>query len=173
MHFGYGPIKTGQTAGSMVSKLTGDSSIHWVTGTALPCKSLFKPVWIESGLPEMCESENGHYDEKNTWWLQETLNRALVMSPRSLVEVYHKEKEEVEKKIIHSVENSASGDIQQKRELTAYCFNEAKDFVEKWIENLRSVPRKKNSDFLYEARLKNLNKEAKLPLCGWAGRQVE
>ena len=34
----------GQTVNSMVSELTGNRAMHWVTGTAAPCLSIFKPV---------------------------------------------------------------------------------------------------------------------------------
>lgn len=165
MHFGYGPIKIGQTAGSMVSKLTADSPTHWVTGTALPCKSIFKPAWIESGLlPQTCESEAGRYDERNGWWLQERLNRALLSAPKGLVAEYSRQKQAVEKSFLDSVLSSTAETVQQKRQLTARCFSQARDFTVKWIRDLQAAPAQKTKDFFYAARLRKLNKQAQLPL---------
>ena len=51
MHAGFGPGRDGQSVGSMVSRLTPDTHTHWLTGTSSPCTSIFKPVWLDSGLP--------------------------------------------------------------------------------------------------------------------------
>ncbi|MDK1025594.1 MAG: C69 family dipeptidase, partial [Gammaproteobacteria bacterium] len=50
MHAGAGRIRRSQTTGSMVSNLTGSNSVHFMTGTAAPCTSLFKPIWTDMPL---------------------------------------------------------------------------------------------------------------------------
>jgi hypothetical protein len=50
MHAAAGP-RLGQTTGSMVSELRDGGGLHWMTGTAAPCTSIFKPVVLAAGLP--------------------------------------------------------------------------------------------------------------------------
>jgi hypothetical protein len=45
-HAGWGPVRISQTTGSLVSRLTPGASTHFVTGTAAPCTSLFKPLYL-------------------------------------------------------------------------------------------------------------------------------
>ena len=40
-----------QTVGSMVSELHEGRVVHWVTGTAAPCISIFKPIVMDVSLP--------------------------------------------------------------------------------------------------------------------------
>jgi len=53
MHFGFGPIRGSQTTASLVSEISDQSAVHWLTATSAPCTSIFKPVWLDSGLPSL------------------------------------------------------------------------------------------------------------------------
>jgi hypothetical protein len=63
MHASFGTIRRRQSVGSMVSRLTPGMQTHWLTGTSAPCTSIFKPVWIDSGLPDLGPSPKGVYDQ--------------------------------------------------------------------------------------------------------------
>ena len=52
MHAGFGPIGVIQSVGSMVSHLSEGANTHWLTGTSAPCTGIFRPVWIDAGLPD-------------------------------------------------------------------------------------------------------------------------
>ena len=43
--------RAGQTTASLVSHLGRSGATHFVTGTSAPCTSVFKPVWLDAGLP--------------------------------------------------------------------------------------------------------------------------
>lgn len=48
MHFGYPLIHEYQTTATMIVQLKPTSIVIWVTGTAAPCLSIFKPLWFEA-----------------------------------------------------------------------------------------------------------------------------
>ena len=62
----------------MTSDLTPGRITHWVTGTAAPCLSLFKPVVVGHPLPPMGPSPTDHYDPQTLWWRHEQLHRAAL-----------------------------------------------------------------------------------------------
>ncbi len=70
MHAGFGPIRQSQTTGSMVSHLAPGTQAHFVTGTAAPCISLFKPVWLGAELPDTGPTPTGTYDGATLFWRQ-------------------------------------------------------------------------------------------------------
>ncbi|MGH9854640.1 MAG: C69 family dipeptidase [Blastocatellia bacterium] len=82
--------QSGQTAGSMVSCLRPDGSIHFLTGTSSPCLSLFKPVALGGELISTGPRPGEGYDGESLFWRHERLHR-LVLSDyaarRALFEV--------------------------------------------------------------------------------------
>jgi secernin len=74
MHAGPGGRRS-QTTGSLVSELSADGDLHWVTATAAPCLSLFKPVRLESGLPPHGPAPSDRTDADSLWWRHERLHR--------------------------------------------------------------------------------------------------
>jgi hypothetical protein len=68
-----------QTTGSMVSELAVGGSSHWVTGTAAPCISIFKPTLLDVPLPVHGASPGDHCDLESLWWRHERLHRRALM----------------------------------------------------------------------------------------------
>lgn len=68
----------GQTTGAMVSDLTPGAAIHWVTATAAPCLSVFRPVTLEAGLPPHGPAPAGTADPESLWWRHEAWHRAVL-----------------------------------------------------------------------------------------------
>ena len=77
MHAAEGARRS-QSVGSMVSELRPGRIVHWVTGTSAPCISLFKPVVLDLGLPELGPSPTDRYDPSTLWWRHEHLHRDLL-----------------------------------------------------------------------------------------------
>ncbi len=69
-HAGFGPIRSSQSAGSMVAHVTPDDITVWLTGTSAPCTSVFKPVWFDGGLPEQ-PRPGKRFDAGTMWWSHE------------------------------------------------------------------------------------------------------
>jgi secernin len=70
--------RPGQTVGSLVSELRGDEALHWVTASAAPCTSVFKPVLLSAPLPETGRTPTDRFDPLTLWWRHERLHRAAV-----------------------------------------------------------------------------------------------
>jgi dipeptidase len=62
--------RSGQTTGSMVSRLQPHASQHYLTGTSSPCLSVFKPVWLGR--------ENKLGDTEKLFWQHERLHRLVL-----------------------------------------------------------------------------------------------
>jgi hypothetical protein len=63
-----------------VAQLQPGDSTFWVTGTAAPCTSLFKPVWFAGDvLPDMGPPPQGHFNPASLWWFHEQFHRRLLL----------------------------------------------------------------------------------------------
>jgi len=79
MHGG-GLIAGSVTVASWISDLRPGANLHWVTATASPCLSLFKPVSVETPV-HLGLTPVGTFDEGALWWRQERLNRMVMADP--------------------------------------------------------------------------------------------
>jgi len=77
MHAAAGARRS-QTVASMTSDLTPGATTHWVTGTAAPCLSLFKPVVVGMAPPDTGPAPSDRYDGESLWWRHERLHRAAL-----------------------------------------------------------------------------------------------
>jgi secernin len=69
-----------QTTGSLVAHLQRDRATLWVTGTAAPCTSLFKPVWFAGDvLPDIGPPPQDRFDSASLWWFHEQFHRRLLL----------------------------------------------------------------------------------------------
>jgi secernin len=75
-----GAKRRGQTTGSMVSEVSGEHAVHWVTGTAAPCISIFKPVLMDVPLPATGLIPTDRFDPRALWWRHERIHRAAAMT---------------------------------------------------------------------------------------------
>ena len=70
--------RRGQSVAGQVSDLRQGGAVHWVTGTSAPCTSVFKPVFIDAGLPPQGKRPGDRADPSTLWWRHEQLHRAMV-----------------------------------------------------------------------------------------------
>jgi len=97
MHAG-GTTRPSQTAGSLIVLLYEDLQLSWVTATSTPCISLYKPVFIPAGIPDIGKPK-GTYDPQSLWWKHEKLHRKLLSQYRTYAPEIRKEVEELERKL--------------------------------------------------------------------------
>ena len=77
--------RSGQTTGSMVSRLDSNKASHYLTGTSSPCLSVFKPVNFET-------------EVTNIFWLHEKLHREVLMNYDERAAVFAAERRELERR---------------------------------------------------------------------------
>jgi dipeptidase len=72
-----GALASTQTVASWVAELSPAGDRHWVTATAAPCLSLFKPVGVEEPL-DLGPPPTDRADEHSLWWRHERLHRRAI-----------------------------------------------------------------------------------------------
>jgi dipeptidase len=94
MHAG-GLLAGSQTTASWVAELRPNAVRHWVTGTAAPCTSLFKPVRVGEPL-DLGAAPTDRADESSLWWRHERLHRQALRDPARLLRLFVAERDAVE-----------------------------------------------------------------------------
>ncbi len=128
----------GQTTGSMVSELGGQAAVHWITGTAAACVSIFKPVLMDVGLPPIGPLPTGRFDPATLWWRHERLHRAALMRgfTEFLAEI-SSERDDLE--ALFRIRVAAvldGGDAADRARVIARCWDEAFKLEEQWLERV-------------------------------------
>jgi secernin len=132
----------GQTTASWVSDLTPGKTVHWMTGTAAPCTGIFKPVFLEVGLPEHGTRPGAAADPLSLWWRHEELRRNLDEAHEGVVKSFHRERIELESEFLNRVaECPAIEDTATRARAEAVienCWRQAWSFESRWLDRLRS-----------------------------------
>lgn len=139
MHASFGPIRISQTTGSMVSRLTPEGATHWVTGTAAPCTSIFKPVWIDSGLPDLAPLPTGTYDEAALWWRHEDLHREILEDYPTRIGVLQQERDALEATFLDTCPDPKDSSMAERSTFTSDCFKAAEEAESRWLEQVRDL----------------------------------
>ena len=161
MHASFGPVRGSQTTGSMVSHLTNEGDTHWLTGTSAPCTSVFKPVWFDSGLPEMGPSPTGTYDAATMWWQHENLHREILRDYAVRIAVMRGERDALEQGFLQKIETQMPLSVELKHELTRISFEEAKTAEEGWLAAVQSLPIQNRRSFWHQLAWKQADQTAK------------
>jgi len=94
MHAG-GVAASSQTTASWVAELRPGGAAHWVTATAAPCTSLFKPVCVAAPL-DLGPEPSDRYDPAALWWRHERLHRIALKDPAAAFPVFWPERDKVQ-----------------------------------------------------------------------------
>jgi secernin len=163
MHAGFGPVRVSQSVGSMVSRLTPELQTHWVTGTSAPCTSLFKPVWIDSGLPPLGPSPRGEYEAATLWWRHENLHRLTLRDYSTRMALYQPEQKALEAEFSRLEAETRKKPTAERSAFTAECFAKAEQAEVLWTERVSAAPVKARMPVWFALAWKGFNKQAKFP----------
>jgi len=125
MHAG-GLLAASQTTASWVSDLRADGAVHWATGTAAPCTSLFKPFRVEQPT-DLGPPPDDRFDARTLWWRHEQLHRWAARDPASAALVFAAERDEVEQRWLREPPSSAA------------AVAEADELLDQWVARVRGA----------------------------------
>ena len=125
MHAG-GLVAASQTTASWVADLRTSDARHFVTATAAPCLSVFKPVRVTEPL-DLGPAPTDRFDPETLWWRQERLHRRLIADPTPLAEEYVAERDALE------------AQLGLERCEPAESFARADALLARWLERLARV----------------------------------
>jgi len=120
-----GLVASSQTTASWVAELRPERGVHWVTGTAAPCTSVFKPVRVDEPL-DLGPAPDDRFDDRTVWWSHERLHRRAVQDPAALLPAFTKERDGLERRWVEAASASEPPD-------GATAFAEAAALTERWI----------------------------------------
>ena len=160
MHAGFGPVRNSQSTGSMVSQLLPGRQIHWVTGTSAPCTGVFKPVWMDAGLPDLGPRPGNAYDEASLWWRHETLHRSVLKDYPARLALYCQERDDLEATYIADVKQLQTQPASERLAFSTRCFATANEATLEWIDRVSSSPPSSRQAFLNRMAWTRFNRQA-------------
>jgi hypothetical protein len=117
---------SGQSVGSIVSDLRARRARwHWVTGTSAPCTSVFKPVFVEDGLPDQGAVPGDVHDPATLWWRHEAFHRALLTDYPAAMAAIGPERDALEAAFVARMEPLIGAPGAARRKAVAQCWKEA------------------------------------------------
>jgi dipeptidase len=163
MHASFGPVRRSQTTGSMISVLTPQHQTHWLTGTAAPCTTVFKPVWMDSGLPDMGPPPTGTYDEVAYWWQHENLHREILRDYSTRISRVVPEREAIEEEWIAAARSALAGGRKERAEHTRQAFEAARTLEKNLLSDIKALPVKNWRPLLDRWAWHSFDREARRP----------
>jgi secernin len=162
MHAGFGPIRISQTTGSMVSYLDAKAPLHFVTATAAPCTSIFKPIWIDASLPDIGPAPVSTFDSATLFWRHELLHRSTLRDHDHIVSTFADERDALEHEFVVKAFSVRTKDSSARATLSVKCFARADQAEAKWLERVQNAPSKRK--WLHSKAWGKFNQEARMSI---------
>jgi len=160
MHASFGPIRNSQTTGSMISHLTQQGDTHWLTSTAAPCTSIFKPVWIDSGLPDLGPAPTGTYDQSTLWWRHENLHREVLRDYAARIAKVRSRQQSLQKELMEDTAVISAQSPEIRRDFTRACFEAVDKAESEILGKIKSMSIEKGRPLLNRLAWKKFDKQA-------------
>lgn len=159
-HAGFGPIRRSQTTGSMVSHLASGLQTHFLTGTAAPCTSIFKPVWLGAELPDRDPASTGTYDEAALFWRHESLHRATLRNYAGNLPLYAGERDALERRFVTEAMSVRDQGLGDRAAFSWRCFAEADRAAAGWRGRIAEAELPDRRPFLYASAWRGFERAA-------------
>jgi dipeptidase len=149
--------RPGQTVASWVSDLHSRHAVHWVTGTAAPCTSIFKPVLMDVALPAHGPDPTDQFNAKTLWWWHEQLHRAALIDLSAFIADIRRERDELETDMHTRVMAVlGGGSAEERANVVAQCWKDAMETEDRWFARLRgTIPM---DEGLYDSTWSEMNR---------------
>jgi dipeptidase len=162
-HAGWGPIRISQTTGSLVSRLTSGSSTHFATGTAAPCTSLFKPIWVDTPMVPDKLPAGEAFDSKCLFWKHEMLHRLVLKDYHQSMRFITPRRNKLEADLLKQAVSASESDLSERQSIAHQAFEKAGRLENECRVALKSLSLVKTQGFLYSHVWRKWNKAAGLP----------
>jgi dipeptidase len=162
MHAGAGPLRRSQTTGSMVSSLTTSRPVHFLTATAAPCTSLFKPVWADIPLPDIGPAPEGKSSDTNLYWQHEKLHRMMLQDLPKHLRQFVKIRDSLEVEMINVALSANSLNDESRRAITQEYFRRSQQLEAQWINDCNDTSTD-TRPMLFRRRWQQINRAAAMP----------
>ncbi len=149
MHAGAGPVRNSQSVGSLVAHLTPALQTCWVTATSAPCTSIFKPAWIDAGLPWNEPAPTGKYDPASIFWRHERLHRCVMRNYGPRAAAFTGDRDWLEDQFVQNA-GKLTSDLNARRAFAQECFTAAEQAENNWLSKASAVPYSSQS-FYYKS----------------------
>jgi secernin len=158
-----GEDRRGQTVGSLACELAPARAVHWVTGTAAPCISIFKPVLLGVPLPPQGTRPTGCFDARAQWWRHERLHRTMLDGFGTFLAVIREERDALEAGFRTRIRSVLVGGTEQEQaQVVTACWEEARDVEDRWLATIRTAIEPKEGS--YWAAWEAMDELAEVPL---------
>lgn len=164
MHASFGPVRGSQTTGAMVSHLHAQAPTHFVTATAAPCTSIFKPVWLDAALPDTGPMPAGTFNAASLYWQHERLHRAVLRDYAARLAAYAPERDRLEAETTAQALAAATQAPAARAALSARCFADAAAAEERWLAQVSVMPIARGQSWLHKRAWRVLNEQSQMPV---------
>ncbi len=163
MHASWGPIRISQSTASMAARLDPRLPAYFVTGTSASCTSTFKPIWMDSGLPDLGPEPTQFYDANTLFWRHEELHRATLMDYAVRMSAYRAERDQLEADFLRQALKACDASPQERLELSRQCFEHADEAESSWLKKIQAMPIQRPAGLLQGSTWKKWSKDARMP----------
>ncbi|MCI0513430.1 C69 family dipeptidase [candidate division KSB1 bacterium] len=163
MHASFGPIRISQTTGSLVAHLHPRHPTYFATATAAPCTSIFKPLWLDTPLPELERPLTGEYDANTYFWQHERFHRSVITNFQNSISRFQEVREEQEKENVARALQIAAQPQAVRVDFARECLQRAIALEQEWLARVTESQGREHQGFWHKRAWKKWNRLAKMP----------
>jgi len=136
-----------QTTASFVAELHPANRTYWVTATAAPCISWYKPVrFHENWVLDLEAAMPSGPDGLSTWWNHERLHRTVLLDFPHRHSLIESQRDQWEQGMVEKATATSDRDFHL---LSRKAFEEARQMEADWLERFREQPVTGRNRWLY------------------------
>lgn len=135
MHAAEGARRS-QTTASWVSEWTPAGVVHWVTASAAPCLSVFKPIVLGATAPRDDYAPTDKFYRQARWWKHELWHRGALCNYTDHLTSIAAERDALEAKFTTEVAD-AMVSPERLSQVIAACWREADEAEARWTAGVR------------------------------------
>lgn len=148
-HGNAGPARrAAQTTMSLVAVLDRTLPVIWSTGGSAPCTGLFRPFFIEAGMPRPEPPPTARADERCLWWRQERLHRSVIRDHGTRLATYAPARDALESALIDEIGRAIAlaadrprGERRRLlRDVSRAAWDVAEDALARWTRQAEATP---------------------------------